>query len=84
MIDLGGPCVTLYDYPTFVTGVQPWRLLLGGVLVGFGTRLSRGCTSGHGICGLSAGSRSSFAAVITFMSVAIVVAHVTFALGVRP
>jgi uncharacterized membrane protein YedE/YeeE len=34
------------------TDVPAWRLLLGGVLVGYGARLGNGCTSGHGICGL--------------------------------
>ena len=68
----------------FVTAVQPWRLLVGGLFVGFGTRLSRGCTSGHGICGISAGSKPSILAVLTFMGVAVVVAHVVRALGAVP
>lgn len=45
----------------------PW-LLLAGTLVGFGTRLSNGCTSGHGICGLARLSPRSFAAVLCFMT----------------
>jgi hypothetical protein len=68
----------------FVTEVAPWRLLIGGMLVGFGTRLSRGCTSGHGICGLAAGSKPSLLAVLTFMGVAIVVAQLLGAAGVTP
>jgi len=40
---------------------------ISGFLVGFGTRLSHGCTSGHGICGLARLSKRSFAAVMTFM-----------------
>lgn len=44
----------------------PW-LLAGGVLVGFGTRLGGGCTSGHGICGLARLSRRSLVAVSVFM-----------------
>jgi uncharacterized membrane protein YedE/YeeE len=40
---------------------------IGGVLVGFGTRLGTGCTSGHGVCGLSRFSRRSLVAVMTFM-----------------
>ena len=40
---------------------------LAGLLVGFGTRLGNGCTSGHGVCGLSRLSRRSFAATATFM-----------------
>jgi uncharacterized membrane protein YedE/YeeE len=39
----------------------------GGFLVGLGTRLANGCTSGHGICGLSRFSKRSLAATLTFM-----------------
>ena len=39
-----------------------------GLLVGFGTRLSGGCTSGHGVCGLSRFSTRSLVAVLVFMS----------------
>jgi len=45
----------------------PW-LLAAGVLVGFGTRLGGGCTSGHGICGLARLSKRSFIAVLAFMA----------------
>jgi len=41
---------------------------LAGLLVGFGTRLGSGCTSGHGVCGLSRLSRRSLVAVSTFMA----------------
>ena len=41
-----------------------------GLLVGFGTVLGNGCTSGHGVCGVSRLSRRSFAATATFMIVA--------------
>ncbi len=57
------------------TGVDVWRLAVGGFLVGMGTRFARGCTSGHGICGLSSLNRSSLIHVIVFMGVAIVVAR---------
>lgn len=43
-------------------------LVAAGLLVGFGTRLSGGCTSGHGVCGLSRFSLRSLAAVLTFMA----------------
>ena len=53
---------------------------VAGLLVGFGTRLGNGCTSGHGVCGLGRFSRRSLAAVVTFMSAAMtttfVVRHV--------
>lgn len=43
------------------------RLLAGGFLVGLGTRMANGCTSGHGVCGLARFSPRSLAAVLTFM-----------------
>ena len=47
-------------------------LVVAGLLVGFGTRMSNGCTSGHGVCGLGRLSLRSLAAVLTFMATAIV------------
>ncbi len=44
------------------------RIALAGLLVGFGTRLGGGCTSGHGVCGLARLSRRSLAATFTFMA----------------
>ena len=44
---------------------------VGGVLVGFGARLGSGCTSGHGVCGISAGSRRSLIATPLFMGTAV-------------
>ena len=43
-------------------------LVAAGLLVGFGTRLGSGCTSGHGICGLARGSKRSFVATAAFMA----------------
>ena len=43
------------------------QLAIAGLLVGFGTRLGSGCTSGHGVCGLSRLSRRSMVATLTFM-----------------
>jgi len=46
----------------------PWPLILaGGFLVGFGTRIGSGCTSGHGICGIALSSIRSIIATLTFM-----------------
>ena len=47
-------------------------MFAGGVLIGFGTRLAGGCTSGHGICGIARVSKRSFAATAVFMATAIV------------
>lgn len=52
----------------------PWRLIVAGLLVGVGTRLGNGCTSGHGVCGLSRLSPRSLASVLTFMAVGMAVA----------
>lgn len=46
-------------------------LIIAGLLVGFGTRMGNGCTSGHGVCGLGRFSVRSLAAVVTFMATAI-------------
>ncbi|MDN8693899.1 YeeE/YedE thiosulfate transporter family protein, partial [Staphylococcus aureus] len=51
-------------------------LALAGLLVGFGARLGSGCTSGHGICGLSRLSGRSLVATVTFMTVAMVTVFV--------
>ncbi|QIL21688.1 YeeE/YedE family protein [Thermomonas sp. HDW16] len=58
------------------TGFPLGWLLLAGVLVGFGTRIGNGCTSGHGICGLARFSKRSLIAVITFMGSGIATAYV--------
>jgi uncharacterized protein len=52
-------------------------LLLAGLLVGCGTRLGSGCTSGHGVCGLARRSRRSLAATLTFMVVAALTVFLT-------
>lgn len=66
--------------PVARAGFPPWLLVVGGGLVGVGTSLARGCTSGHGVCGMARFSRRSFVAVGVFLSVAIgttwVVRHV--------
>lgn len=49
---------------------SPLLLIAGGLLVGFGTRLGSGCTSGHGVCGLARLSPRSIVATGTFMAVA--------------
>ncbi len=69
---------------TWTTEVQPWRLLVGGLLVGVGTRIGKGCTSGHGVCGVGSASRTSFVGVATFLLVAIGTAQLVMAVGVVP
>ncbi|MBK7758117.1 MAG: YeeE/YedE family protein [Deltaproteobacteria bacterium] len=52
----------------------PWMVGLAGLLVGFGTRLGNGCTSGHGVCGLARFSQRSLVAVVTFMATGMITA----------
>ncbi|MBD2579944.1 YeeE/YedE thiosulfate transporter family protein [Oscillatoria sp. FACHB-1406] len=64
---------TLYEYvlasqPTPRSTFAPAAMLTGGLLVGFGTRMGNGCTSGHGVCGLGRLSARSLAAVLTFLA----------------
>jgi uncharacterized membrane protein YedE/YeeE len=67
---LGALLVRLYSGAPLAVPVESstFTLVLGGVLVGFGTRLGSGCTSGHGICGLARLSPRSVVAVLTFMA----------------
>ena len=51
--------------------------IIAGLLVGFGTRLGNGCTSGHGVCGVSRLSIRSIVATVVFMSAAAITVYVT-------
>jgi uncharacterized protein len=73
----GGFLFVLVSGPIAVTEVVWWRLLLGGVLVGIGARMSGGCTSGHAICGLASLEKVSLVATVTFLATAIAVALLT-------
>lgn len=57
-------------------------LAIAGVLVGFGTTVGNGCTSGHGVCGISNLSLRSFVATVIFMAVAAVTVFAVRHLGV--
>ena len=56
--------------PQITVPVNPLMIAVGGVIVGFGASLGSGCTSGHGVCGLSRLSVRSLVAVPTFMATA--------------
>jgi hypothetical protein len=84
-IVLGGAVyAVLFQAGAWTTDVQPWRLLVGGVFVGVGTRVGKGCTSGHGVCGVGSASKTSIVGVVTFLTVAIVTAQLVSELGVSP
>jgi uncharacterized protein len=65
----------------YQTSVSWWQLALGGFIAGFGARLSKGCTSGHGICGLASLQLPSLLAVVIFLAFAVVSATVVRLLG---
>lgn len=65
------------------TGVPAWQLVIGGFLAGYGARMSNGCTSGHGICGLASLQIPSALAVIIFLTTAMVTANLVVAFGGR-
>ena len=56
--------------PALTVPVSPAMIIVGGVIVGLGASLGSGCTSGHGVCGLSRLSLRSLVAVPTFMATA--------------
>ena len=56
---------------------SPLAILGGGLLVGFGTRMGTGCTSGHGLCGLALLSRRSVVATAVFFGVAMLTVFLT-------
>ena len=60
-------------------GFEPMDLIpmmIGGILVGYGTRFGSGCTSGHGICGISRLSKRSIVATCSFMASAVITVFV--------
>jgi uncharacterized protein len=67
---LGGLALLVWFPQTFASSVQLSlsRVAAAGLIVGFGTRLGNGCTSGHGVCGITRLSRRSLAATVTFMA----------------
>jgi uncharacterized membrane protein YedE/YeeE len=71
--------------PEIVVTASPALLVAGGLLVGYGTRLGSGCTSGHGVCGLARLSPRSLAATAIFMTVAAATVFVMrHLLGMQP
>jgi hypothetical protein len=58
----------LFGLPTIEVTSSPWLYVIAGLLVGVGTRMGSGCTSGHGICGNARFSPRSLVATIAFMT----------------
>ena len=79
---IGGLFITPFIYgifvkPDIVMTSNPLILIIAGLLVGFGTRLGSGCTSGHGICGMSRLSKRSIIATCTFMLAGFITVFIT-------
>lgn len=62
--------------PTLTVPISPAMIIIGGLIVGLGASLGSGCTSGHGVCGLSRLSVRSLVAVPTFMATAAITVFV--------
>jgi uncharacterized protein len=77
---IGGAAALYWGFqrpPAVITQVSwPW-LIVAGLLVGYGTRLGSGCTSGHGVCGLARGSLRSLIATGTFFAIALITVYLT-------
>lgn len=63
--------------PSADVSASPILLVIAGLLVGFGTRLASGCTSGHGVCGLSRLSLRSLIATLSFMLTGVITVYIT-------
>ena len=66
----------LFVQPEIELNASPLMMIVAGLLVGFGTRLGSGCTSGHGICGISRLSKRSIIATMTFMFAGFVAGYI--------
>lgn len=62
--------------PQITVPVEPVFLVIGGFLVGIGASLGSGCTSGHGVCGMSRLSMRSIVATLTFMATGLITVYV--------
>ncbi|NRP75699.1 hypothetical protein ILFOPFJJ_06622 [Ensifer psoraleae] len=80
-----GLAAALIRQPEIVITSSPALLIAAGLIVGYGTRLGSGCTSGHGVCGLARLSPRSIAATAIFMAIAGATVFVTrHLIGVQP
>ena len=68
-LPIGAAVIALqFRTPQLIVTSSPPLLIAAGILVGYGTRLGNGCTSGHGVCGIARLSPRSLAATATFMA----------------
>jgi len=83
---LGGVIMSAFKDDSFQNNLNPSpiQMVIAGLLVGFGTILGSGCTSGHGVCGISRLSPRSLVSTFIFMAVGIAVVYGLRRLGVFP
>ncbi|MBX7488617.1 YeeE/YedE family protein [Qipengyuania sp. GH25] len=82
-LPLGALIVMLASGGIDATFASPIPLAIAGLIVGVGTRLGSGCTSGHGVCGVSRLSARSIAATVTFMATGIATVAILNAFGLE-
>ena len=76
---IGGAALSfaLWESAALFRPMRPLTVMaVAGLLVGFGTRLGKGCTSGHGVCGVATGAKDSIAATMIFVGVAMLTVFV--------
>ena len=67
----------IFGATTIEISTSSIELVIAGLLVGFGTRMGSGCTSGHGVCGLGRLSTRSLVATLSFMTSGFIVCHLS-------
>ena len=67
----------VFDLPAVTIEAGMAQLIIAGLLVGLGTSYASGCTSGHGVCGISRGSMRSIAATLAFMMAGFITVYLT-------
>ena len=82
-LPLGALVVMLASGGIDATFASPITLAIAGLIVGIGTRLGSGCTSGHGVCGVSRLSARSIVATLTFMATGIATVAIMNSLGLE-
>lgn len=83
-LGIGGLSVMTQIEPSTRMEIDYGVLAVGGLIVGFGTRLGSGCTSGHGVCGIARFSKRSVVATCVFVATGMITATLLRAMGVLP
>ncbi|MBM4204902.1 MAG: YeeE/YedE family protein [Gammaproteobacteria bacterium] len=83
-LGIGGLAVMAELEPSPRMEIDHGVLVLAGLIVGFGTRLGSGCTSGHGVCGIARFSKRSVIATCVFVGTGMLTATLLRATGVLP